>query len=272
LPFDADTPLAILMKHINDPLPLPRSLEPSVPEALERILLKTLAKNPDERHQNTLEVTKEINDAVREMNLFVPLSITHLQMLSIPQIKPGTVRVFSGTEKTNLPESEFNRGDTDVFHEVVGSKLDQSPKPGSRGVLTWITIMVLGNMLLLWASGVYGWDILVQSWPMELVLTGVLFFILMLENSCSWLIIPGGILVGNGLFLSYYTLSSRWEDWAIFWPLEPLIIAVSILTPFWLSKQTVRGKSLMHWLGKGTLVISGITFIVTLAFAIMISF
>ena len=34
VPFDADTPLAILMKHINDPLPLPRKLDPTIPEAL----------------------------------------------------------------------------------------------------------------------------------------------------------------------------------------------------------------------------------------------
>ena len=31
VPFDADTPLAILMKHINDPLPLPRKLDPIHP-------------------------------------------------------------------------------------------------------------------------------------------------------------------------------------------------------------------------------------------------
>lgn len=271
VPFDADTPLAIIMKHINDPLPSPRSLEPSVPEALEMILLKTLAKNPDERHQNTLEVTNEINDAAREMDLIVPLSITHLQMLSIPQVKSGAVQIFSGTEKTNLSDNEFDQGDTNVIYDAVG-KVDNSLKHGSRGVLSWITILVLGNMLLLWASGVYGWDILGQSWPMELVLTGVLFFILMLENSYIWLIIPGGILVGNGLVLSYYTLSGSWEDWAIFWPLEPLIMAASIVAPFWLSKQPVRGGSFMRWIGKGILVMSGITFIVTLAIAIMNTF
>jgi ligand-binding sensor domain-containing protein/tRNA A-37 threonylcarbamoyl transferase component Bud32 len=49
LPFDADTPLAIILKHINDPLPLPSSVNPSISPAVEQVLLKALAKNPDDR-------------------------------------------------------------------------------------------------------------------------------------------------------------------------------------------------------------------------------
>ncbi|MBM6754909.1 protein kinase, partial [Lactobacillus alvi] len=30
LPYDADTPLAVVLKHINDPLPLPRSIKPDL--------------------------------------------------------------------------------------------------------------------------------------------------------------------------------------------------------------------------------------------------
>ena len=33
-PFEADTPLAILMKHLNDPLPLPRKVDAKIPDAL----------------------------------------------------------------------------------------------------------------------------------------------------------------------------------------------------------------------------------------------
>jgi serine/threonine protein kinase len=43
VPFDADTPLAVLMKHLNDPLPLPRQIEPDIPEPFERIVLKALS-------------------------------------------------------------------------------------------------------------------------------------------------------------------------------------------------------------------------------------
>jgi len=51
VPFTADTPYAIVHDHIFTPLPLPRSLKPDLPEAIERVLLKALAKDPEDRFQ-----------------------------------------------------------------------------------------------------------------------------------------------------------------------------------------------------------------------------
>lgn len=56
VPFDADTPLAVLLKHINDPLPLPRQLNPAIPEAVEQVVLKALAKDPDDRYQRAADM------------------------------------------------------------------------------------------------------------------------------------------------------------------------------------------------------------------------
>ena len=49
VPFEADTPLAVVVKHINDPLPPPRQINPDLPEAVEEVLLKALAKDPTYR-------------------------------------------------------------------------------------------------------------------------------------------------------------------------------------------------------------------------------
>jgi len=51
-PYTADTPVAIMLKHINDPLPDPRLFRPDLPEALEALLLTALAKNPGDRYQS----------------------------------------------------------------------------------------------------------------------------------------------------------------------------------------------------------------------------
>ena len=64
VPFDADTPLAIIMKHIHDPLPLPRTLNPDLPEAVERIILKALSKNPDDRYSSAGEMARALREAV----------------------------------------------------------------------------------------------------------------------------------------------------------------------------------------------------------------
>lgn len=49
-PFTADTPMAVAMKHITEPLPEPKLFIPGLPEQVERTLKKALAKNPEDRY------------------------------------------------------------------------------------------------------------------------------------------------------------------------------------------------------------------------------
>ena len=51
-PFRADTPMAVLFKHASDPLPRPTQFVPTLPKAVEQILLKVLAKDPANRYQS----------------------------------------------------------------------------------------------------------------------------------------------------------------------------------------------------------------------------
>ena len=64
VPFDAETPLAILMQHVNAPLPPPRQVRPDVPEVVERVILKALAKAPDDRFQTAEELVETLQRAV----------------------------------------------------------------------------------------------------------------------------------------------------------------------------------------------------------------
>ena len=50
VPFSADTPFSIIHDHIYSPLPLPHAINPNVPENVERVLLKALAKERADRY------------------------------------------------------------------------------------------------------------------------------------------------------------------------------------------------------------------------------
>ncbi|MCA9968726.1 MAG: serine/threonine protein kinase, partial [Anaerolineales bacterium] len=63
LPFDADTPLAIVLKHVNDPVPPPVRYNPDVPAAIQHILLKALAKSPDDRYETAGELALALRQA-----------------------------------------------------------------------------------------------------------------------------------------------------------------------------------------------------------------
>ncbi len=63
LPFDADTPYAIILKHLTSPLPPPRALRPDLPDAIERVILKSLVKDPNARYQTAGEMGAAIRAA-----------------------------------------------------------------------------------------------------------------------------------------------------------------------------------------------------------------
>ena len=88
VPFDADTPFAIIMKHINDPLPLPRQVYPQLPESVERVILKTLSKNPNDRYQTAGEMAQALQQA-----LVAPaVPIASAEATARPVVRPQEVR------------------------------------------------------------------------------------------------------------------------------------------------------------------------------------
>ena len=50
LPFDADTPVGVAMQHVSAVPPSPREFNPSIPPGVEEIVMRALAKNPNERY------------------------------------------------------------------------------------------------------------------------------------------------------------------------------------------------------------------------------
>ena len=64
LPYEADTPFGMIMKHVNEPLPHPHRCNPDLPAAVVGVLAKALAKNPDERYQTAGELAAELDSAI----------------------------------------------------------------------------------------------------------------------------------------------------------------------------------------------------------------
>ncbi|MEJ2549494.1 MAG: serine/threonine-protein kinase [Anaerolineales bacterium] len=66
LPFDAETPIAIALKHATEPLPRPRYLNPNLPEPIERVLIKALSKDPSKRYPTISDFNQAFHQAIRE--------------------------------------------------------------------------------------------------------------------------------------------------------------------------------------------------------------
>ena len=63
LPFTADTPVAVLMKHMSDTPPSIRDRAPELPEALAQVMERALAKTPEERFPSGAALVQAVEQA-----------------------------------------------------------------------------------------------------------------------------------------------------------------------------------------------------------------
>ncbi len=78
VPFNADTPFSIIHDHIYTPMPLPRSINKDVPESVERVLLKALAKERADRYEDVRSMVGAFKAAWETVS--VPMQDTELTL------------------------------------------------------------------------------------------------------------------------------------------------------------------------------------------------
>ena len=170
-PFEADTPLAVLMKHVNDPLPLPRKIDPTIPESFERIVLKSLAKDPDDRYQSAEEMAQSLRQAAEESGIDLPARISLPLSFTTAEVPSESVAIFSGTAREKITDVEFAADDTDaalgqkLAAEQTGERTERAKgrqRHGNVGIaiLGAIGLLVVGNLLMLTLAAPTGnWQI-----------------------------------------------------------------------------------------------------------------
>jgi tRNA A-37 threonylcarbamoyl transferase component Bud32 len=63
-PFEAETPLAIVLKHITEPLTPPASINPRVPQAVSDVVSRALSKDPDDRYPTTAAFAQALSAVI----------------------------------------------------------------------------------------------------------------------------------------------------------------------------------------------------------------
>lgn len=65
VPFDADTPVSVALKHMQEePVP-PIELNPNIPESINKIIIKALRKDPMQRYQTSMELLQDLKEALK---------------------------------------------------------------------------------------------------------------------------------------------------------------------------------------------------------------
>jgi formylglycine-generating enzyme required for sulfatase activity/tRNA A-37 threonylcarbamoyl transferase component Bud32 len=98
-PFVADTPMEVLIMQARDPLPPPRKFAPDLPKPAEQILLKALAKKPDERYQTMNEMYAALKASLAPVG-----QIANLSTPAKPEPRPRTEQTATISEEPPLRE------------------------------------------------------------------------------------------------------------------------------------------------------------------------
>ena len=65
VPFDADTPVSVALKHMQEEPVEPRLVNPEIPVAMNNIIMKAMKKDPNERYQSATEMLKDLTLALK---------------------------------------------------------------------------------------------------------------------------------------------------------------------------------------------------------------
>lgn len=126
LPFNAESPLAIAMKHASEPLPHPNAINPNLPEAISYVLIKALEKRPEDRYPSAVALSEAFQAALDDV--YDPHS---------GRLKPGAIKPFDAT-------LEYSPGD----HKDEEAT-DIRPKPEKPNRRTMRVAALLGAIALI---------------------------------------------------------------------------------------------------------------------------
>jgi serine/threonine protein kinase len=134
LPFDADTPLGTVLKHINSPLTPPTSHNPDLSPNIEAVIVRALAKDPINRYQTAHELAVDLERAMAGETID-PIS----PELAMPATKMETV--ISPNAQELLREQK--RTSTPSATPPSISPAEAAAVPSRRRIAMLVTVLVL---------------------------------------------------------------------------------------------------------------------------------
>ncbi|NWF70352.1 MAG: serine/threonine protein kinase [Chloroflexi bacterium] len=152
-PYQAETPMALVLKHINEPMPPARSLRADIPNAIDAVIAIATAKEPENRFPSAADMARAFGEAAR--NPDKPLAGYGLKKdTPTPPTAADTPR---GTKAAPEPKPRVQAtmvvteaGDsTKVSGERAATQPRRSPLPLIIGAVIVIAALALGALVAL---------------------------------------------------------------------------------------------------------------------------
>lgn len=151
-PFKGDSAVAIAYQHVRE-LPVPPSqIAPDVPESMDRVVMKALAKHREDRYQNADQMRADLQAAIRGLQVNAPATETwQQQATTIIAPTPGVPSAPAATNTGSIPKVKDEQAARQAEEEAAKRKKKQLL---IIGLITLVALLALVGALA--AAGVFG--------------------------------------------------------------------------------------------------------------------
>ncbi|MBR2706388.1 MAG: Stk1 family PASTA domain-containing Ser/Thr kinase [Mogibacterium sp.] len=139
VPFDGDNPVTVALKHINEEIVPPIELEPGIPPALDRCVMKATSKYQTNRYANADELIQELEN-----------------ISFVTTVTDGTI--FESSEVTEKRKKRREEYEAEVEKEVEERERERKKKTRKKIAIIAAVIIVLaaaGSGFAAWRMGVF---------------------------------------------------------------------------------------------------------------------
>jgi serine/threonine-protein kinase len=155
-PFDGETPVEIAMKHLSATPKPPSKLRPDVPRELDMVVMRALAKNPDERYQSADEMEGDLERVARGARVSATTADTATQVLRRPAAAAAAASATAATMIAPPPASA-------APPPTVVEEEEEYAEGGDRPLWPWL--VAVGFVVAAVIAGFFVWQELSGSTP-----------------------------------------------------------------------------------------------------------
>ena len=151
-PFKGDSAVAVAYQHVEQIPPTPSSILSDIPDSLDRVVLKALAKNRDDRYRSAAEMLSDLQRVARGMDVGAPPADSWAtEVLPSAGLVGARAAVPAATSTVSAPAARVSSTSTSL--PAVGSDGDAASKAAAARKRRTAIIMTLVVIALLLIGG-----------------------------------------------------------------------------------------------------------------------
>ncbi len=135
VPFKADQAVQIALMHLREPMPSLRAINPMVPQAVENIVLKAAAKNPEDRYNTAKEMLEDLSTCLSPERA----NETRITSRKYKDLKKSYEMSFSDGKPVDDEEEDID----DTFERKAKKREQKTSTKKKSGKGKWIALGVV---------------------------------------------------------------------------------------------------------------------------------